>query len=474
MKECPYCHKDFKNSGIAIHIGRCKKNPKRITNDIRVDEQSMNQGSGQGSDSIEIQDTPPATHPDPAQEKCVETPILHRTPPENTAQQEAITPDQSSFSVLPAVNPDSPFERKISLLRLKEQKEKQRKADKLLALHNKNEAKRNAKAERKALKHRPKEDSTIVEPEADELDKEAEEPKAKKVKGDRAPMRNAESVLNWVLSIPIWLLLITIGLNVNPIIELSNNPYMELIVFVIQNPNDQGSQIVLALMAIMVTLVLLVVHRLFWRMAFKDLILKDFRIVGLARQENKDDTKVINSKAIKTFMPSTKQGRIYLSIGAGKWDKMYRKLFHVPYPDTITLYVKRSRFKPVNPFKPLASCDILKVYNPERLEDPDKTRYQNDGRWRRIVQGNRLIRDFTDNSLEYWVDSGFYPQPNWNAKWYEKIHEGVLDKGLRKVTKGCQINSDIQQDQLRNNVLHIPVQEIEAERQFKDFKEKGR
>jgi len=319
----------------------------------------------------------------------------------------------------------------------------------------------------KLFQRKPKE-RKIVSP----MEKPKEAPKVSDtaILQKRKPMeKDPEGLISLLLSIPTWLLVIGIPafllLNLNKIIDFfTYNDIGILLVYVVTHPKETASVIILVMIALVVISAIVIFYKLIWRMAFKDLDIKYAEPRFMAHSDVDDDTEIIGG-ARKVFLPQSYEGRIYASIGFGFWDRLYRKRFNVEKPEIITLFVHR-RWTPVNPFKPLSSCD--KFY----INDPDGSRFYKNGRFRLNASATRILRDSEEGAICYWLDEGGYPQEKFNSIWYQGIHNRMLDKGLKKVSKGSLVNPDIQQDQMRRNMLWLQPQDIEEEKRLIQLKEK--
>lgn len=212
----------------------------------------------------------------------------------------------------------------------------------------------------------------------------------------------------------------------------------QLYVFVFTNINNPASIIILVLTIITVAIVALVIHRLFWRLMFKDLQISYI----------KNDPKTGEFKAIGT----SKEGRVFLTIGRGPLDRLYRRITKRPKPEVVTIYFKRRGI--INPFKVLPSCE--KGY----LLDPDGTRFVIDGLFKRTLIATHLRRDTEKCSTVYWFEDGSYDQLPFDAKWYHTTHMAEIETGLTKVSRACGMDSSVQKDQMRNVISYMPPGEV--------------
>lgn len=465
MKQCPYCGKNFKNTGINRHITTVHPDKPKLT-----EEQTKGRLLIAEPNPIVESSTDETAKPNPiVQEKhrdkvqrmrVARANKYHGGQPEAQAEEkddvivlpstDADGGQASSFVVQPTVEhrsiPTSPPPSAISPLK------------KIFTLLHKKQQKC------KTIVDEPKEKP--IPKKMPEKEKEKATVETAKLQKRKPMEKDPENLISMMLSIPTWLLIISIPaiilLNIDTIIEFfETNDLGILLLFVITHPSDTASGIIIALLVILIIVFIAIFYKLVWRMAFKDFQIKYGEPRFMAHSDLDDDKNIV-SGARRVYIPASKEGRVYASIGFGFWDRTYRKLFNVERPDKITLFVHRN-WRPVNPFKPLSSCD--KIY----LVDPEAKKIYKDGKFRTIVVATRLVRDSEDNSIVYYLDDGAYPQESFTAEWYKSQHSGMLDNGLLKVSKGSLVNPDIQQDQMRRNMLWLPPQDVTAEKKLLDL-----
>lgn len=280
-------------------------------------------------------------------------------------------------------------------------------------------------------------------------------------------MKDPEGALELILAMPWYILIMAIILSFvfdwNFWVDLYNQPIIQLYIWIFGNIGNTAAMMFLLLTVMVILVVSLIVHKGFYRMLFKDIYIKSMRS-RLMVNETEKETKV---ESRMVFMPSTREGRVYLTIGIGFWDRVYRKRTKKPRPDILTLYIRRSMFSPLlNPFRLLHSCD--KVY----VMDPDHTRVWRDGRWRMTVAASRFVRDAEDNSLCYWLEDETYSHNIFNSDWYKKTHEKLMTTGTDKVKIASLINPDLQQEQMRHGMTMSDGMDFEMESRIKELEKK--
>ena len=236
--------------------------------------------------------------------------------------------------------------------------------------------------------------------------------------------------------------------NFSFFIGWTNSDMAQLYFWVISNPSEPISILILTLTGVMVTLTLFLVHKLLWRMCFKDLQVRYLKKNGAT-----GELKAVGTSRI---------GRMYLTIGTGFWDRIYRRLAKKPVPDVVTIYFKRRGL--VNPFKVLVSCD--KGY----LKDPDHSLFVNDGLFKRTLIATHLRRDTENHSTVYWFEGGDYEAIEFDSTWYEDTHRWEIKTGLSMVAKACGMDSSIQKDQMRNSMSFEPPELIAEQKRIWELK----
>jgi len=236
--------------------------------------------------------------------------------------------------------------------------------------------------------------------------------------------------------------------NFSFFIGWTNSDMAQLYFWIISNPSEPISILILTLTGVMITLTLFLVHKLLWRMCFKDL-----QVRYLKKDQASGELKAVGTSRI---------GRMYLTIGSGFWDRIYRRLAKKPVPDVVTIYFKRRGF--VNPFKVLASCD--KGY----LKDPDHSLFISDGLFKRTLIATHLRRDTENHSTVYWFEGGDYEAIEFDSTWYEDTHRWEIKTGLSMVAKACGMDSSIQKDQMRNSMSFEPPELIAEQKRIWELK----
>jgi hypothetical protein len=284
--------------------------------------------------------------------------------------------------------------------------------------------------------------------------------------GPYKPYKDPEPLLDMLLGLPAIILFFgTIAffiLNPGVIQQISEISLFVLFFYAIGHIGETVAMMIISIFAIIGILFLLIFHQIAWRMAFPDFQMA-FMHDRLHESKIKDGPRTTK----RVLMPRTVMGRVYLTVGYGKIDKWYRKKYNAPVPDTKILFIRRGWFSPqmLNPFRPLSSCDKVYVY------DPDNVRYSKSGLFRRTVRGSHLRREFEGNAEVYYLMDDAYDQPDFNSKWYQDTYDTELKTGMVKITNACLINPDIQQDQMRRNLLYLPQSEIIDDIKLKSLRE---
>jgi hypothetical protein len=182
-------------------------------------------------------------------------------------------------------------------------------------------------------------------------------------------------------------------------------------------------------------------HKLVWRFFFKDL-----QIRGLSKS-------LVDTK----FQGTSFEGRIYLTIGYGTLDRLYRRWTKTEKPEVATIYFRTGLRSPtlLNPFKVLASCHKGYVRQPIGTR-----RIVTDGLFKRTLIATHKRRDTEDNSTVYWFELERYDQKLFDSQWYEGTHKAVIKSGLDKVSKACLMDSTVQKHQMENVIAWVPEVEI--------------
>ena len=235
--------------------------------------------------------------------------------------------------------------------------------------------------------------------------------------------------------------------------RLLNNEWVDLYVYLFVHIKDIGSMIILILSAVMLTLGIFLVHKLVWRLAFKDMQIRNINN--------------LNADGTKDFGPGTSfAGRIYLTIGAGMWDRLYRRITKKPTPEIVTIYYRRGLRDPVilNPLKILQSCH--KGY----LRNTDGNRFIYDGLFKRTIVARHMRRDNENNSTVYWFEDEIYDAKKFMPDWYDHTHGSLIEDALDEVTQACAMDSSIQKDQLRNVAIWLPQSEVSEHNKVYELK----
>lgn len=245
-----------------------------------------------------------------------------------------------------------------------------------------------------------------------------------------------------------------------------NHPIVEFYGYLLMTITAPISLIILGITAMAIYLVGTVIYRFMWRIMFPDLQIKSYKDVPVMGKSIDGKWTQIETK--KIFMPPTRRGRIYLMLGRGRWDRMYRKRTGKPRPDIVTIYYRdfsKTKNPFANPFKVLASCE--KGY----LNDPAGTRLQRDGLFRRTLIATHMRRDTEDDMTVWWFENEPYAHKEFKSEPYVKMHSSLINAGLGKVSQACGMDSTIQKDQMRNSVSYLPKQLLEEDAQMTRLKE---
>ena len=135
-------------------------------------------------------------------------------------------------------------------------------------------------------------------------------------------MKDPEGALELILAMPWYILIMAIILSFvfdwNFWVDLYNQPIIQLYIWIFGNIGNTAAMMFLLLTVMVILVVSLIVHKGFYRMLFKDMYIKSMRS-RLMVNESEKETKV---ESRMVFMPSTKEGRVYLTIGMGFWDRL--------------------------------------------------------------------------------------------------------------------------------------------------------
>lgn len=248
---------------------------------------------------------------------------------------------------------------------------------------------------------------------------------------------NPESTLDLVTKIPavivILLLLYKAGTDLKFFYAWIDSPIAQLYIYCFTHLKDPGAMIVVSISAGLVAFILFFIHHVIWRLFFHDLQIRHY----ITEKDGK----------IRAH-PTSKEGRLFLTIGAGFWDRTYRRFTKKPRPEIITVYFKQRGF--VNPFKVLASCD--KGY----LKDPDHLKFVTDGLFKRTLIATHKRRDTEGYGPVYWFEDDSYKPFEFNSEWYEAVERQQIKEGLHDVSQACGLDSSVQKTQMENNISYQP------------------
>jgi hypothetical protein len=269
--------------------------------------------------------------------------------------------------------------------------------------------------------------------------------------------KDPEDTLDLVTAIPAVIIVLALAYeafvaiftwNFSFFIGWTNSDIAQIYFWVFLNPTQAVSIIILVMTGLLVALAIFLLHRLIWRLCFKDL-----QVRYLKKDVTTGELRAVGTSRI---------GRMYLTIGSGFWDRLYRRWTKKPVPEVVTIYFKRRGF--VNPFKVLASCE--KGY----LKDPDRSMLVIDGLFKRTLIATHLRRDTENHSTVYWFEGGDYQAIDFNSKWYEDTHRDEIKVGLSMVGKACGMDSSIQKDQMRTSISFMPTDLIAEQKRVWELK----
>lgn len=297
-------------------------------------------------------------------------------------------------------------------------------------------------------------------------DKSSQEDPAKRVRKLKAIAKEAsqkptekskdmESLYDLLYRIPVLVMIFSAFMYLwthwDSVMALKDNPWIEFYAYLFMTIKQPISMILIVITALVVYLAGVLVYKLVWRLLFPDLRMKSYKEVPVMGRSA--DGKLIQVETKKLFIPPTRRGRIYLMVGDGVWDRMYRKRSGKPKPDTVTIYYRdfaKTKNPFANPFKVLASCDKGYLYN------PSGTRLQKDGLFRRTLIATHMRRDTENESTVWWFENEPYAHKPFESKPYVDSHSHLINTGLGKVSQACGMDSTIQKDQMRNSVSYLP------------------
>jgi len=265
-------------------------------------------------------------------------------------------------------------------------------------------------------------------------------------------VKDPEGLLGLITAIPavtvMLLVLYKLVTDYRFFIDWTQSDIAQLYFWVLANPSEAISIIILVATSLIIALTIFLIHRLVWRLCFKDL-----QVRYLKKDETTGELRAVGSSRI---------GRMYMAIGRGFWDRLYRRLAKKPSPDTVTIYFKRRGF--VNPFKVLDSCE--KGY----LKDPEHSMFVNDGLFKRTLIATRLRRDTENHSTVYWFEGGDYEAIDFDSQWYEDTHREEIKTGLSMVGKACGMDSSIQKEQMKTSISFMPTDLIAEQKRVWELK----
>ena len=265
-------------------------------------------------------------------------------------------------------------------------------------------------------------------------------------------VKDPEGLLGLITAIPavtvVLLILYKLVTDYRFFIDWTKSDIAQLYFWVLIHPSQAVSILILSATSLVIALTIFLMHRLVWRFCFKDL-----QIRYLKKDETTGELRAVGSSRI---------GRVYLVIGRGVWDRLYRRLAKKPVPDTVTIYFKRRGF--VNPFKVLDSCE--KGY----LKDPEHSMFVNDGLFKRTLIATRLRRDTENHSTVYWFEGGDYKTIDFDSEWYENAHREEIKTGLSMVGKACGMDSSIQKEQMKTSISFMPTDLIAEQKRVWELK----
>ena len=285
-------------------------------------------------------------------------------------------------------------------------------------------------------------------------------PKKKDRSQDFDPNWDPEPTLEIVTKIPLFIIMGIVAYKyfTNPefFMQFLDNDLIEVYKFVFSDISSPGSIIILALTAIVLFLLIFLIYKMFWRFMFKDLQIRK----GFSPDSDK----------YRKGPGTSFEGRIYLTIGDGFWDRIYRRYTKRPKPKVMTIFFRRSFRDPsiLNPFKVLASCHRGYIVN------TDGSRFIRDGLFKRTLIATHMRRDTENESIVYWFEDELYKSKPFTADWYRDRHKGVIKESLAKVSKACLMDSTTQKDQMKNVISWLPSSEIEEQERVWMMKEEAK
>jgi len=278
--------------------------------------------------------------------------------------------------------------------------------------------------------------------------------------------KDKESLFDLLLALPWIAICLLLGFKAvfDPyfIPGITNSDIFQMYAYIFGHLGNTGAMVILIMTIFVIAFAGLLIYKSFWRLAFPDLSIRQYGVEEINVRSN-DGTEKKEKRSIYT--PSSKEGRIYFTIGRGFWDSWYRKRHGLAQPSTITLYVKR-RFSIPNPFRPLASCDKVII------TDPEFNRFEKDGMFKRVVRASSWIRSHQNNHLIYMLVEDPYAHIDFDTKSYDTMSNDILDNAIPEVTKSSAVNPDIQQDQMRNNMFYMPEDSIRRDINLSEMKKK--
>jgi hypothetical protein len=236
--------------------------------------------------------------------------------------------------------------------------------------------------------------------------------------------------------------------------QFLDNDVVELYKYVFMDITSPGAIIILALTAIIVLLLSFLLYKMVWRFMFKDLQIRK----GFSGDEN----------SYRKGPGTSFEGRIYLIVGDGFWDRIYRKYTKRPKPKLMTVYFRRGIRDPsfLNPFKVLASC------HKGLLDNTAGNRFIRDGLFKRTLIATHMRRGSQDESTVYYFEDSRYDDKPFGSEWYGDRHAAVIKEHLAKVSKACLMDSTTQKRQMENVIAWLPSSEVmEQERVWELKKE---
>lgn len=235
---------------------------------------------------------------------------------------------------------------------------------------------------------------------------------------------------------------------------------VQIYIYIFSNLNNPGAIMILAMTMIALGLLGYLLHRFIWRLAFPDMIMKQRGIEPVFIM-NKDGKRIEKSKPV--YIQSSKECRIYFTIGRGRLDNWYRRKHGLSKPSTVTFYVKRNFLIP-NPFRPLSSCDKM------IMTDPGYNRWSRDGLYKIVVRASNTLIGHQGNDLIYILSDKGYSHMDFDTNWHDATASDIIKEGLPELARASMVNPDIQQDQLRRNRYFMPEQDVKEDLELKEEK----